>query len=144
MTLEQIIQNALVADPGVSAVIGSRLYLLQLPQNPTYPAAVFQRVSTVPIYSHSPDVGQQGSVGVARFSFTAWATGAHSGATMEACAAAILAALQTFNAWALPTSPQVITQAPNYVVGRRMGIEPQTDPPLFMSVIDVKIFYRDQ
>ena len=63
---------------------------------------------------------------------------------MEAFAAAILAAIQKFNFWALPTSPQVITQSPNYVVGRRMSIEPQTDPPLFMAVIDVKIFYRDQ
>jgi hypothetical protein len=144
MTLEQQVQNALVSDPAVNAIIGTRLYLLQLPQNPVYPAAVYQRVSTVPIYSHSPATGQQASVGWARFSITGWATGANSGAIMEAFAAAVLAALQTFNAWALPTSPQVITQSPNYIVGRRMSIEPQTDPPLFMAAIDVRICYRDQ
>jgi hypothetical protein len=144
MTLEQIFQNAMVSNPGVNAIIGNRLYLVQLPQNPVYPAAVYQRISTVPIYSHSPDTGQQGTVGWARFQVTAWATGATSGATMEAFAAAVLSALQTFNAWALPTSPQVITQSPNYIVGRRMSIEPQTDPPLFMAVIDIKICYRDQ
>jgi hypothetical protein len=145
LTLEQQIYAALTSDAGIQAVIGSNLFLVQLPPNPTYPCAAFQRISTNPIYSHSPSAGQQGTVGWCRFQFTCWATGATSGQSVEAFAAAILAALQTFNAWAVPMSPEVaIDQAPNFVIGRRMGIEPQLSPPVFKTIIDVKIWYRDQ
>lgn len=142
--LEQQIYSALTGDSGMQAVIGTRLYLVQLPQNPTYPCAAFQRVDTVPIYSHSPDSGEQAAVGWARYQFTCWASGPSGGQLTEQFALALRNALQTFNAWALPTSPEVLAQAPNFIVSRRMGIEPQTQPPLFKAIIDVRICYQDQ
>ena len=46
MALEIGLVAHLTADAGVSALIGSRLYAEQMPQNPTYPAVVYSRVST--------------------------------------------------------------------------------------------------
>lgn len=52
MLLEEAIRAHLVANGGVSALIGTRLYPLVLPQDPTYPAIVLTRVSGVREHSH--------------------------------------------------------------------------------------------
>lgn len=143
MTLEQQIYDALIADAGINGVIGQRLYLVQLPQNPTYPVAAYQRISTQRIYSHSPQAAQA-STGWSRFQFTCWASGATGGQVALAFRLALQNALQTFNAWALPTSPEVFLQYPNFILDERMGVEPQTNPPLFKAIIDAKIWFQDQ
>lgn len=147
-SLEQILHDALLAQSGLTALIGQRLYLVQLPQDvltfSNWPAVVYQRVSTVPLYTHSFDTGQQASVGWARFQITSWSRGPSSGNESDQIARAIHAALQTFNAWADPICPSVVISAPNYLLNRRMHVEPQTDPPLFKQILDVKIWYRDQ
>lgn len=142
MTLEQQLHDALLADSGVTAIIGDRLYLVQLPQNPVYPAATYQRITTIPVYVHTLG-GGQGQIGYARFQITGWHSGASSGKQSDDFARAVLAALQTFNAFALPSSPLVLTQAPNFLLSRRMQVEPGTQPPIFKAILDVKLWYRD-
>ena len=44
----------LAADSGLSALVGTRIYPLLLPQEPTLPAVVYQRISTNPL-GHSND-----------------------------------------------------------------------------------------
>jgi len=144
MTLEQQVYDALIADAGIQGVIGANLFLVQLPQNPTYPSATYQRVSTSPLYVQATLGVAQASMGWARFRFTCWATGATSGQMVEAFFNALLSVLGTFNAAALPTSPEVINQAPNFVLNHSMLIEPQPSPPIFKSVTDVKIWYQNQ
>lgn len=48
MTLEEAIVAALIADAGVNALIGGRVYHIQKPAKPVYPAITYERISTVP------------------------------------------------------------------------------------------------
>jgi Protein of unknown function (DUF3168) len=149
VSVESILRADLLADPGLSALIGDRLYLVQLPQNPVYPCGIYQRVSTIPMYvqtrGRSPLLGGQATVGWARFSFSFWSNdGAQGGAIVESIALALMAAMENVNLCALPQSPAVVTQAPNFLITRRMGIEPQTEPPLFKVLLDFKCWYQDQ
>jgi len=42
--IEQKIYTVLTTSTGISALVGSRIYPIVLPQNPTYPAITYQRV----------------------------------------------------------------------------------------------------
>ncbi len=46
MAIEADLFAALTGHAGLSALVGSRVYPLILPQNPTYPAVTYQRIST--------------------------------------------------------------------------------------------------
>ncbi len=48
MNAETAVRAALLADPAVAALVGSRIYPMRLPQNPALPAVVFQRISAPP------------------------------------------------------------------------------------------------
>lgn len=52
--LEAGLYAYLAADAGVSGLVGTRIYPLLLPQEPTLPALVYQRISTNPL-GHSHD-----------------------------------------------------------------------------------------
>ncbi|MGB9780621.1 DUF3168 domain-containing protein [Caldanaerobacter sp.] len=47
MMLEQAIYGYVSTHAGVTALVGNRIYPLLLPQNPTYPAIVYSRVSRI-------------------------------------------------------------------------------------------------
>lgn len=51
--LEYGLQQLLVADEGIAALLGTRIYPLLLPDQPTFPSATYQRVSTVTIHGLS-------------------------------------------------------------------------------------------
>lgn len=140
-SVEEAIRAHLVADSGVAAIVGDRVYLVQLPQNPTYPAIRYQRISTIPLYTHQLG-GSQGTVGWCRFQFDGFCQGPSSGKQSDELARAILTALGKFNAYQFGQSPLV--QAPNFLITRSMGIEPGTQPPVFKARLDVKVWYRDQ
>ena len=144
MTLEEIVRTALLAYTALFSAIGGNLFLLQLPQSllngSPFKALTFQRLSTKRQYSHSSPA----DVGWCRFQFTAWANTTAAGADSHAIGYALFNALKTFNAWALPASPEVLTGAPNFVINQYMEIEPQTQPPIYKNVLDVRIWFRDQ
>ncbi len=147
MTLEQIIRDALLAYSPFTAIVGAAgLYLVQLPQNVLGTlqsdtcVATYQRISGTRIYAHY----SANDVGAARFQFTAWAGGKNGAARVLACAQAIIDGLKTFNAGQVPSSPDVLLQAPNFVIDQRMEVEPQTRPPIFKCMLDARIWFRDQ
>jgi uncharacterized protein DUF3168 len=148
MSLETQLRAALIGDTAVNSLIGDRLYHVQLPQIPSYPSGVLQRISTQPLYVHTrgrtPLEGGQATVGWARISLCFWTDGRNAADTGESIAQAVMAAMENFNAWALPQSPSVLFSAPNILITRRTGIEPQTQPPLFKAMLDFKIWYQDQ
>lgn len=143
MTLEAQFQAALAADPTYTALVTGGTFLVQLPQNPSYPCAAIQRISTVPLYAHftDPAIAQAG-VGRGRLQLTCWAQGPTSGATIDAIEQAVLNVLRTFNAYTLVESP--FTQAPSFLLNYRMLVEPQTQPPLFKGILDILCWYQDQ
>lgn len=142
MSVEASLRAAMIADAGVAGKIAARLYLGQIPQNPTYPCAAYQRISTQRLYAHMLG-GQQGAFGWSRFQFTSFGAGPTGGADAEATSAALRAALQTFNLAAVAASPQVLLQAPNFVLNELMHIEAQPEQPIFKFILDVKVWFND-
>ena len=69
MEFEAALQQYLITFPGLTAIVGTRVYPLTMPQNTTYPALTYQRVSERTIQSH------QGTSNFAytRYRFMCWA-----------------------------------------------------------------------
>lgn len=95
--LEVGIQNLVVADTGVQAILGTpaRLYPVVLPDDPTYPCATYQLISDVPAYTLSPG----SNIEVKRLQIDTWSGGPNGGSYMDAksAAAAIRAVLELFS-----------------------------------------------
>jgi hypothetical protein len=69
VTLEQAIFNHLSTYAGLTALIGTRLYPVNLPQGSTLPAVTYQRISSVRMRTFgAARLGR-----VVRVQFTAWA-----------------------------------------------------------------------
>lgn len=141
-TIEQQLRESLLANAGVSALIGTRLYLVQKAQGSAYPCVAYQRISTQRQYHHVLG-GNQASTAWSRFQFTIWADGKTGGEVTQQVSAALRAALQTFNLAAQPASPAVLRQAPNFVLNEHMTNEPNPQQPLFKSILDVKIWFQE-
>lgn len=58
MSLETGLRAFLLADPAVAAIIATRLTPLILPQNPTYPAASYQRITGARLSSFDGPAGR--------------------------------------------------------------------------------------
>lgn len=144
LAVETQIRNALIADAGVAAIVGTNWWPDQLPQNPVFPAGTIQRVSDVPYYTQQSPGGTQASVGWCRISITVWCDTKDGGLTRENLCRAIILAMQTFSCYDLPSSPLVVQQAPNILLNRRHGVEPQTRQPLFKAMLDWRIAYQFQ
>lgn len=142
-SLEQIMRTALLAQPSLTALIGQRLYDVMLPAPPTYPCVRFQRISTVPYSTMNQSANWQG-MGWARFQFDIWANGSNADTQTDTICRTIQAAMLTFNASTTPTSPEVINQAPNFMLNRSLTVQPQTNPPLFWARMDWRILYQEQ
>lgn len=75
MALEADLRSFVLADPAVAALIGERLHPRRLPQKPTLPAVVYQRVAT----RRRHDLAGPDGLPRARMQFTCWAlTPAHA------------------------------------------------------------------
>ena len=146
MQLEQIIRNGLLSDTGVAALLGTNLFLIQLPQDSFSPSinppgtghsarAVYQRISTNRLYAHA----STNDSGWSRFSFSIWD---YTPGSVLAIATAITNALQKFTAQSSDSPPT--PNAPNFVIDQRMEVEPETNPPLYKSILDVRFFFQDQ
>lgn len=140
MSLEADLRTALLADAGVQAQIAQRLYLMQKPPRCSFPCAAYQRISTQRLYTQALG-GSQATRGWCRFQVTIWGDTATGGAQVLTVRDAILAALQTFNLGALPASPSVLSQAPNFILQERMGLEPQPEQPLVKYMMDVQVWF---
>lgn len=140
MTLEQQFIAALNADPTYTGLVTGGTWLFQLPQNPQFPCATIERVSTVPLYVQSATGNpQQAAVGRARLQFSCWVKNASSaGIVSDQIAQAVLAVTRSFSAFGSPP-----TGSPTFLLNRRMGIEPQTQPPLFKQILDILFWYQD-
>lgn len=90
IVIESAIRAALLADSTVAGLIGDRVYPLVLPQNPTLPAIVYQRIAS------PPDLSNDGPAGPlrTRLQLTLWAS-TWSGS--RAIAAAVKAVLHGYS-----------------------------------------------
>jgi len=91
MLIEEALFAHLKAHAGLSALIGTRIYPLVLPQNPTLPAITYQKISRVgerAMSSPTPRVAR------ARFQISCWGT---SYASVKDVAEQVKAALQDYS-----------------------------------------------
>ncbi len=67
--IEEALYTHLISHAGLTAIVGNRIYPVLLPQDVTFPAVTYQRISTVREYA------QEGPSGLAhpRFQFSCWA-----------------------------------------------------------------------
>ena len=80
MSLETEIVQTLQNHPGMAALVVTRIYPMLMPQNPTLPAIVYQKISGPRSYSHSGDQ----NLTFTRYQFSCWA---HTYAGAKALAA---------------------------------------------------------
>jgi Protein of unknown function (DUF3168) len=91
MGLQTTLRTILLADPTVSGLVGgTRIYPKILPQNPTFPAITYQRISRIPVADH---LTGPGSLGRPRVQVDVWAL---TDAAAEALGAAVKARLNGF------------------------------------------------
>ncbi len=57
MTIEQALRDHLLADTNISSVVATRVYPLELPQNPAFPSITYQIISDEPTYTQDGDSG---------------------------------------------------------------------------------------
>jgi hypothetical protein len=150
--LEQKLRMEMLLDSGLSPLVGSTIFLVQLPSgilsanpsgNPPIRALVMQRISTLRYFTHD---GANNVLVAARMQFTAWCKGADSGADALAVLKALVDFLNTFCATstALFGSPAITpTQFPNIVLNERISVYPQTQPPLYQGILEARIFNRE-
>ena len=149
LTVEDQFFASMTADATVASYLGSgssaRLYDSQLPMNAVFPCAVYERISTVPQYTHgAPDNSNVfranlGNAGKTRFQVTVFGdpTAVRPANSARQIAQAIIDAIKNFNAW------DGTTRGPNQVLNQRGGVQPNTQPPIPFQRFDVFIPYAD-
>lgn len=70
MTIEEALRTYTLADAGVTALVGTRMYPRKLPQTPTLPALVYQRIDT----RRGHDMAGADALPRPRMQVTCWAT----------------------------------------------------------------------
>lgn len=90
MSAESSLRAALLAAPAVSALVGTRVYPMLLPQSPTLPAIVYQRISSVPDHL----LGEQSWRAPCRVQLSLWASTYDA---MRALTIAVEAALRGYS-----------------------------------------------
>lgn len=86
----EVIYSKLTGYAGLAALVGTRVYPIQLPQRPTLPAITYQRISTLPIQDRDD---AHARLERPRFQFDCWAI-SHAGA--RAVAQEMRSALASF------------------------------------------------
>jgi hypothetical protein len=142
VTAEVKLRTLAAADPTLAGLLGSpfRWYEAQLMQGSALPAVTVQRISTARRYSHSG----LGNISEIRFQFT---IRDRSAETARQVAAAIIAFLGTADLASNAQFGSPVTtprQFPNFVLNERAGMDPELQPPVFVEIIDARIFNREE
>jgi hypothetical protein len=147
VSLEQLLYEAVIGNAAIVSLLSTdgggnpAFYLIQLPQQGNvYPAGVYQRVSSPRLFVLQ-QVGNQASVGRARFQFTFWG---YDAGVLEQIDIALLAMFRTFDAYNAAGSPPTVIQPGFYSYSSRLLTEPQTQPVLQKLLVDVIFWFQDQ
>lgn len=98
MSIEAALYAHLAADAGLAAVVSTRIYPMQLPQQPTLPALTYQRISTLPTQHRGNAIALHRRV---RMQIDCWAADYDTTLTVRA---AVLAAM---NSLAQDSGPRI-------------------------------------
>lgn len=146
--LETKLRLEMLANAPLVAIFGTNFYGSALPQGVMSAASplqalTVQRISTTRISSHTASVTTMAAI---RMQFTAWCKGPNSEAQAISAMKALVDFLNTFCATstALFTSPPTVpAQFPNTILNERITSYPNTLPPLYMGILDARIYNRE-
>lgn len=133
MSVDATIRATVLANAAVTALLGTRLYPVTLDQNAInagQPCATYQRIATTHDYAQDRSNANWGRTGWARMQFTAFGTGASGAEQARSVASAIRVSLKDF--------------AAAFVINDFERVEPDTVPPIFMRILDTRIFITEE
>lgn len=133
MDIELELKSGLSADRAITGLVGARVFPIRLPQQVTFPAVTFQRVST-PRSVQDGSYTQNGYTGFgwSRFQFTIWSDDYGQIAQL---AAALRAFIHSFVTSPFPGQPM------NKLLNEMDTVEPERD--LYMRIIDARIWFQE-
>jgi hypothetical protein len=145
LSVEDQFVASMIGNAALLALIGTRLYDRQLPQDAVFPCAVFQRISTNSLQTHggydnsrnfTPNLSNSG---MTRFQVRVFPDRAVARPADQArqIVQAFSVALQSFNAY------DGSNKGPNRTTNNRAEIAPELQPPLPIETFDVFIPYAD-
>ncbi len=120
--MEIAVRAHLVADPTVSALVGTRVYPLVLPQGVAYPAIRYQRIDTPRTYSKAGYEGDSRP----RLQIDCWATGYMDAKRL---AEAVRAAMERY--------PHAVCE------DEQDGYEPEPAPPVYRRMLEFRIWHEE-
>lgn len=136
--IEELAKAAIVGDPTLAALIGTRCYYHQLPQNVIKQLADPQSPVTNAITSSASQlpaaITQDGDTGLAvcRLSIVVWDTDVLQ---CDAIANRVKSVIRVLN------GTNGGNQRPNSLLMDRPGIEPNTVPQVFKRMLDFRVWY---
>jgi hypothetical protein len=154
-TLETQVYQAVIGNAGITSLLAvdvggnATFYAQRIPQQNfangviVYPAGVYQRIAATRLFYQGPG-SDQANVGRGRFRFTFWANTNNAVAVLGQIELAVIAMLKTFDAYNPPGSPPTFIQAGTFAYSSQMGVEPETQPPLYKLEVDFSFWFADQ
>lgn len=142
MPFKDTLRTAALANTALAALIGSQWFDTQLPQTVTLPlpgslgAIVAQQITGPRLYSLNARIAKYW----ARYQFTVWGGQFSQGAELRD---SIVAALASFLDQTSFDGIAGRTQNPNYIVGDRDALFPQTDGPIYQRIIDAMLMVNE-
>ena len=136
--LTEKIRNAALAYPGLTALLGGtnpnlfRWYQTQLKPSSAFPAVVALTVSNPSDYAFTYRM----KTSFARVQLTVWALSPEDCASVEDQLEAFLDQMNLYGISGL-------VQNANFIVNARDGLYPETQPPQYQRIIDVKVFSNE-
>lgn len=137
MGMEERMRTALLADAGVTSATGGRMAEGHKPQGSALPQVTFKRSSTPFTYVQEG----RSSIYWSRVTFMCWSKTPDGARQM---AAAIIAALPTFDLTQVPQDPEpVLDRSPNKVLNQFADEWPDPEPTIYRAILDVKIWFTE-
>ncbi len=115
----------LSSDPGVSALVGTRIYPERLPQEPTYPCLLYLRVDITPDYSQDGEDETHNG----RWQISAFAK------TYSDSQSLVSVVRQAMRGW------QAVSGCPAYFLNQQPIPQPQTQ--VYQQALDFDLYWRE-
>lgn len=146
--LEQKLRTLILADSGLSALLGTNVYGADLPQGLMSGPSPLRALTILRVSTQRGSIQERGihSLALVRIQFTAWCKGSSSESDALSVLNALVALLNNFDATSTNQFGSPVTapvHSPNFVLNERITRYPKTLPPLYLGILDARIYNRE-
>lgn len=137
-----------MADPTLSGLLGTNVFGADLPQGTLSAAPPVRALTVARVSTQRGSTQERGthSLAAIRIQFTAWCKGASSETDALSILKALVDFLNNFDATSTNQfgSPAINpVHSPNFILNERITRYPNTQPPLYVGILDARIFNRE-